>query len=597
MKKIGFLLFIHLFLIIYPFTVVVAQDCDCYTSTRTKGIQLMQQKQYSRAIEYFKAAEDCPDKPSSNDLRAKRDECLRAIREIEEERQRQREQEEAKRRDNNTLFAKQGYMEIKDIVFANADYDNNILNPYGSKLLSSEMRYLKPKIKYNGLASESKSITLFCKIIKPDGTLKNSSTSPDGYTYSGTYTIRSGADKELYPDTWGNKNGGTYPAGIYRYEIWYNNTKLFSKNFEINDATKGHSYIKVTDIIISNGDYDRNILTDYGKPLYSSEMRYLQPRVFYNGLSNEKKQVKLYWKIIKPDGTISRGSTSPEGFTSSSEYTISSGTNHTLDLLGWGNKGGGTYPAGLYKYELWCDGNLLFSKEFVIKGKPGEVSYLKVDNKTAVSTTFTANGGTEIFYISTDSDSWTTWGIPTWCSVEDKTSNSFKLKCESNTSSSERSDYMKIKAGDKEVRIDVVQSGINKIQKGSIESVTFEQDVYKDGAYGINIHVKFDIENCKGEKCACIAYFYNENGDSKIINNNAPSEYKTSDGHLSVRTDFTPSYDSSTFNDLILFIPNNIIKASYPSGTTKCFFWMELYNFQSKSFIEEHMYKSSFSIN
>ena len=46
----------------------------------------MQQKQYSRAIEYFKAAEDCPDKPSSNDLRAKRDECLRAIREIEENR-------------------------------------------------------------------------------------------------------------------------------------------------------------------------------------------------------------------------------------------------------------------------------------------------------------------------------------------------------------------------------------------------------------------------------------------------------------------------------------------------------------------------------
>ena len=172
---------------------------------------------------------------------------------------------------------------------------------------------------------------------------------------------------------------------------------MFSKNFEINDATKGHSYIKVTDIIFGNGDYDRNILTDYGKPLYSSEMRYLQPRVFYNGLSNEKKQVKLYWKIIKPDGSISRGSTSPEGFTSSSDYTILAGANNTLDLLGWGNKDGGTYPAGLYKYELWCDGNLLFTKEFAIKGKPGEVSYLKVDNKSAVSTTFTANGETYYF--------------------------------------------------------------------------------------------------------------------------------------------------------------------------------------------------------
>lgn len=582
-------------LLFYFSASISAQDCDCYTSTRTKGVQLMQQKQYSRAIEYFKAAEDCPDKPSSNDLRAKRDECLRAIREIEENRK--QEAELARKKALESSATSKAYMDILDIQFANEDADNNMINAYGSSLVASEMRYLHAKILYNGIASENKTVKLFWKLFKPDGSMYQVTNSPDGYTYYNENTVYPGKNQSFYLSGYGNKDVGSFPAGIYRYEIWYNNTKLFSKNFEINDATKGHSYIKVNNILFGNGDYDRNILTDYGKPLYSSEMRYLQPRVFYNGLTNEKKQVKLYWKIIKPDGTISRGSTSPEGFTSSSEYTISSGTNHTLDLLGWGNKGGGTYPAGLYKYELWCDGNLLFSKEFVIKGKPGEVSYLKVDNKTAVSTTFTANGGSETFYISTDSDSWTTWGIPTWCSVEDKTSNSFKLKCESNTSSSERSDYMKIKAGDKEVRIDVVQSGINKIQKGSIESVTFEQDVYKDGVYGINIHVKFDIENCKGEKCACIVYFYNENGDSKIINNNAPSEYKTSDGHLSVRTDFTPSYDSSTFNDLILFIPNNIIKASYPSGTTKCFFWMELYNFQSKSFIEEHMYKSSFSIN
>lgn len=593
MKKTGVFFLIAFFIILYPFT-VVAQDCDCYTSTRSKGVQLMQQKQYSRAIEYFKAAEDCPDKPSSNDLRAKMDECLRAIREIEENRK--QEAELARKKALESSASSKAYMDILDIQFANR-LDGKLINNYGEDLFSSDIRYLHAKIIYNGVADENKTVKLYWKIVKPDGTISQGASSPEGYTFLNESTVYPGNNKNFYLSGWGNDTGGTFSPGTYRYEIWYNGNKLFSKPLEIKDGTKGHSVIKVTDIIFRNEDYDDKVISDYGKSLYASEMRYLMPRVLYDGLSNENKQVTLFWKIIKPDGTTKHGSTSPDGFTSSSDCTISSGTNNTLDLLGWGNKSGGTYPAGLYKFELWCEGNLLFSKEFAIKGKPGEVSYLKVDNKTAVSTTFTANGGTETFYISTDSDSWTTWGIPTWCSVEDKTSNSFKLKCESNTSSSERSDYMKIKAGDKEVRIDVVQSGINKIQKGSIESVTFEQDVYKDGVYGINIHVKFDIENCKGEKCACIAYFYNENGDSKIINNNAPSEYKTSDGHLSVRTDFTPSYDSSTFNDLILFIPNNIIKASYPSGTTKCFFSMELYNFQSKSFIEEHMYKSSFSIN
>ena len=79
MKKIEVLFLIAFYIILYPFTVVVAQDCDCYNSTRSKGVSLMQQKQYSKAIEYFRAAEDCPDKPSSNDLQAKRNECLRAI--------------------------------------------------------------------------------------------------------------------------------------------------------------------------------------------------------------------------------------------------------------------------------------------------------------------------------------------------------------------------------------------------------------------------------------------------------------------------------------------------------------------------------------
>ena len=120
-----------------------AQECDCYTSTRAKGVQLMQQKQYSRAIEYFKAADDCPDKPASNDLQAKRNECLRAIKQIEEERQ--QEAELARKRAQEANYAAKGYMEITDIKFANTKKDGTIINDYGSTLYSSELRYLKPK--------------------------------------------------------------------------------------------------------------------------------------------------------------------------------------------------------------------------------------------------------------------------------------------------------------------------------------------------------------------------------------------------------------------------------------------------------------------
>ena len=574
---------------------ISAQDCDCYTSTRSKGVQLMQQKQYSRAIEYFKAAEDCPDKPSSNDLRAKRDECLRAIREIEEIRKREAELERKKALESSG--ASKAYMDILDIQFANR-LDGKFINNYGEDLFSSDIRYLHAKIIYNGVADENKTVKLYWKIVKPDGTISQGASSPEGYTFLNESTVYPGNNKNFYLSGWGNDTGGTFSPGSYRYEIWYNGNKLFSKPLEIKDGTKGHSVIKVTDIIFRNEDYDDKVISDYGKSLYASEMRYLMPRVLYDGLSNENKQVTLFWKIINPDGTTKRGSTSPDSFTSSSDCTIFSGTNNTLDLLGWGNKSGGTYPAGLYKFELWCEGNLLFSKEFAIKGKPGEVSYLKVDNKTAASTTFTANGGTETFYISTDSDSWTTWGIPTWCSVEDKTSNSFKLKCESNTSSSERSDYMKIKAGDKEVRIDVKQPGtISGISRtANIESVTAEHNVYKDNIKGMKIHVKFDVQNCKSESCGCLAYFYYENGNI-LENNNISDTYKTSSGHICVMTKFTPGYDNTTYNDLELFIPNYVLTDSATTGAKGFYFSVRLYNFSLKDFIENKSYKVTYTLN
>lgn len=442
---------------IIPIT-VIAQDCDCYNSTRSKGISLMQKKLYSKAIEYFKAADDCPDKPASNDLQAKRNECLQAIRQIEEERQ--RESELARKRVQEANYASKGYMEITDIKFAN---------------------------------------------IKNDGT----------------------------------------------------------------------------------------IIDDYGSTLYSSDLRYLKPKLFYNGLASEQKTIKLFCKIFRADGTLSKGDSSPEGYTSSSEYTIYPGTGKILNLTGWGTDNGGHYFPGTCKYELWYEGKLLFAKEILIKSNSGEVSYLKVDNKTVVSTSFYSSGGSETFTVSTDSDSWTIWGIPSWCSIENKSSNGFRLKCEPNSSSSERSDYMKIKAGDKEVRIDIKQFGGSINRTGNIVSATVDHNFSNDGVKGMRIHVKFDIQNCKSEDCSCIAYFYYDNG-SKLINNSVPSNYQVSDGHVSTRTDFTPGYDNTSYSDLILFIPNSaIVQSDHKDYYLK----VRLYNFVTTEFIENTSYKVAYSSN
>lgn len=173
---------------------------------------------------------------------------------------------------------------------------------------------------------------------------------------------------------------------------------------------------------------------------------------------------------------------------------------------------------------------------------PKSDSYLNVDSKTAVSTSFSASGGTETFYISTDADSWSTWGVPSFCEVTNKTANSFTLKCEPNTGS-ERSDWMKVKTGNHEVRIDITQpSG----KKAEIISVEQEHNVFNGYSKGMSIIAKYSVANMKGELIKCTAWFYYGDNSTRL-NNGYGGQVNASDSS-------TSDYDNTTFTTR-LFVP------------------------------------------
>lgn len=100
----------------------------------------------------------------------------------------------------------------------------------------------------------------------------------------------------------------------------------------------------------------------------------------------------------------------------------------------------------------------IYQGNYEIKKKKGAASYLTVDSKTELSTTFGKVGGTETFYVKTDGESWVTWGVPSWCKVKNKKEKSFELECAKNTTGNSRSDYLKVKSGSKEVKITVRQN-------------------------------------------------------------------------------------------------------------------------------------------
>ena len=66
----------------------------------------------------------------------------------------------AVKQDPNAKYASSGYMEISGVSFANVDTDGHIIDDYGSNLYASEVKYLKPKVFYRGLASVEKEISI-----------------------------------------------------------------------------------------------------------------------------------------------------------------------------------------------------------------------------------------------------------------------------------------------------------------------------------------------------------------------------------------------------------------------------------------------------
>lgn len=120
---------------------------------------------------------------------------------------------------------------ISDIEIANSYRDGNIETDYGNTIYSSSTMYLKPRIKYYGIASGTK--TLKVKWFKPDGTMSSGTSSPYGFSQSDSHYIYSGPDNSITMSGWGNESKGHWRAGTYRIEIWYENTCLKSKTFTI----------------------------------------------------------------------------------------------------------------------------------------------------------------------------------------------------------------------------------------------------------------------------------------------------------------------------------------------------------------------------
>lgn len=343
-------------------------------------------------------------------------------------------------------------------------------------------------------------------------------------------------------------------------------------------TTTRQATFKITSVSFRNEDIDDNVLTDYGYSLNAADIHYLMPRIYYKSTYTSSQDWAFKYKIYKPDGTLMSGSSSPDGYTNSFEMTVEPGENY-CGIGGWGRKGGGAYDqSGQYRFEVWRNGSRIYQQYFTLHSGSSSSSggTLKVDGKTSTTSSFSAAGGTERFSVSGPS-SWQTWGIPSWCSVENETSTSFTLRCEPNNTGSSRSDYMKIVSGSQEVRIDISQEASSSRFSGNIENIWVDYDQWQSGKKGMLIHVKFTVDGMKGREGRCAAYFKYEDGD---FLNDYNDDYCSSSGQVSCSDTFTPNYESTRFSDFKLFMPYDELHMA--SGKYDLAFFILIYDQDSQ---------------
>lgn len=138
--------------------------------------------------------------------------------------------------------AETAYMKIKGVDFANTHSTGVIINDYGSTLYVDEIRYLTPRISYEGLMDEVRMISLFCKIISPNGSVMSDENSPVGYTYSHIFNVQAGNNNFYELPSFGSYENGIFDGGIYKFELWFRDSRIYQTYFEIVDKENALSH-------------------------------------------------------------------------------------------------------------------------------------------------------------------------------------------------------------------------------------------------------------------------------------------------------------------------------------------------------------------
>ncbi len=336
--------------------------------------------------------------------------------------------------------------------------------------------------------------------------------------------------------------------------------------------------LEITDVSFMNATYDNRVITPVGQPLYAHEMRFLRPVITYDGPSVDK-EVDLYTRIYDPDGNMMVSKDiSPDGYTQGYNFAFYPGDNVQVRGMGWGNRSRNLFSPGQYRFELWIEGENVYTAYATIIEREEDETYLLVNGESPSKVELKSAGGATTFFVSSSDEDWNIVDLPSFLTVTKKSGNTFTVSYGGNVSpESRRADFYVTGAG-RQVRVSVEQPTGGP--SATINNVHLTEAVY-DGEAGLEIHADIVIRNASGQRVQVGAWFYYETGNPLM---DTDRQFRAADGQVTVNRNYDVNTDILELTDLKLFIPYDQLDITDP-GDTALEFELCVYDFAVRDFL------------
>ena len=186
-------------------------------------------------------------------------------------------------------------------------------------------------------------------------------------------------------------------------------------------------------------------------------------------------------------------------------------------------------------------------------------TYLYISDDDIVSG---RDGGSYTISVSTNSDWYVSIPPESWGHIT-KYASSLTLRIDPNNSSSSRTDYFEVTAGDKSKRINITQQGKAR-PNGEIKSLRVEHNVYQNGVKGMKVYSTFDVNNLNGQTIYGYVYIY--------WNDNTTPLHDAYGNNLSFSGYGVANYENCRFTDFCVFVPYTGLLLSPGYGTANLSF-------------------------